>query len=121
SLGFGIVLGAIERFGRLDVPMPEGPPFFRFSDTDESIRTMNAIGFTDVRVDQLPLVWRLPSAGALFAAFPNRAVRTAALPRPPPEDALVDIHTAIVEEAAAYRRDEVIELPMAAVLTSGRA
>src|SRR5262249_20698412 len=118
SVGFGIVLGAIERFGRLDVPLPEGPPFFRFSDGDESIRSMEAAGFTDVRVVQLPLVWRLSSAGALFDAFANGAVRTAALLRAQTEDALVDIHTAIVEEAAAYRRGEIVELPMAAVLTS---
>jgi SAM-dependent methyltransferase len=119
SMGFGIVLSAIERFGRMDVPLPEGPPFFRFSDADESSRSMRAIGFTDVHVEQLPLVWRLASAGALFDAFANGAVRTAALLRAQTEDALVDIHTAIVEEAAAYRHGEAIELPMAAVLTSG--
>jgi SAM-dependent methyltransferase len=119
SVGFGIVLRAIERLGRLDVPLPEGPPFFRFSDSSESIRSMLAAGFVDPRVAQVPLLWQLPSAGALFDAFANGAVRTAALLRAQTEDALVDIHTAIVEEASAYRRGEVIELPMAAVLTSG--
>jgi SAM-dependent methyltransferase len=119
SVGFGIVLQAIERLGRMDVPLPEGPPFFRFSDSDESIRSMLAAGFVDPRVEQVPLLWQLPSAGALFDAFANGAVRTAALLRAQTPDALVDIHTAIVEEAAAYRCGEVIELPMAAVLTSG--
>ncbi len=61
----------------------------------------------------------LPSAGALFDAFANGAVRTAALLRAQTPDALVDIHTAIAEEAATYRRGDVIELPMTAVLTSG--
>jgi SAM-dependent methyltransferase len=119
SVGFGIVLGAIERFGRRDVPLPEGPPFFRFSDSAESIRSMEAAGLVDVRVEQLPLVWQLPSAGALFDAFANGAVRTAALLRAQTEDALADIHTAIVEAASTYRVGEVVELPMAAVLTSG--
>src|SRR4029077_16729525 len=40
SVGFGILLRASERLGRMDVPLPEGPPFFRFSDGDESIRSM---------------------------------------------------------------------------------
>jgi len=119
SVGFGIVLRAIERIGRLDVPLPEGPPFFRFSDRNESIRSMLAAGFVDPKVEQVPLLWQLPSAGALFDAFANGAVRTAALLRAQTEDALADIHTAIVEDASAYRRGEVIELPMAAVLTSG--
>jgi len=119
SVGFGIVLRAIERLGRLDVPLPEGPPFFRFSETGESIRSMLAAGFVDPRVDEVRLLWQLPSAGALFDAFANGAVRTAALLRAQSEDALVEIHTAVVEEASTYRRGEIIELPMAAVLTSG--
>jgi SAM-dependent methyltransferase len=119
SVGFGIVLGAIERLGRMDVPLPEGPPFFRFSDGGEAVRSMLAAGFADARVEQVPLVWCLPSAGALFDAFANGAVRTAALLRGQTPDALVAIHTAIVEEAATYRQGDIIELPMAAVLTSG--
>src|SRR5215831_437805 len=35
STGFGIVLKAIETHGRMDVPLPAGPPFFRFSDAGE--------------------------------------------------------------------------------------
>jgi SAM-dependent methyltransferase len=119
SVGFGIVLRAIERIGRMDVPLPEGPPFFRFSDPDECIRSMLAAGFVDPRVEQVPLSWQLASAGALYDAFANGAVRTAALLRAQTPDALIDIHTAIVEEAAAYRVGDVIELPMTAVLTSG--
>lgn len=121
SVGFGIVLRAIERFGRMDVPLPEGPPFFRFSDAGESARSMQAAGLVETRVEEVPLVWQLPSAGALFDAFANGAVRTAALLRAQTPDALVDIHTAIVEETSKYRRGDVIELPMAAVLSSGRA
>jgi SAM-dependent methyltransferase len=119
SVGFGIVLRAIERLGRMDVPLPEGPPFFRFSDSEEAVRSLLAAGFADARVEQVPLVWCLPSAGALFDAFANGAVRTAALLRAQTPDALADIHTAIVEEAGTYRRGDVIELPMAAVLSSG--
>jgi len=79
---------------------------------------MLAAGFVDPRVEQIPLVWKLPSASALYDAFANGAVRTAALLRAQNEDALVDIHTTIVEEASAYRHGEIVELPMAAVLTS---
>src|SRR5204863_7567523 len=34
AVGFGMVLKAIEQFGRLDVDLPEGPAFFRFSNPD---------------------------------------------------------------------------------------
>ena len=35
-LGFKIILNAIAAHGAMDVPLPEGPPFFRFSDAAES-------------------------------------------------------------------------------------
>src|SRR5262245_34194303 len=36
AVAFGIVLGAVQRHGRLDVPLPPAPPFFPFSDPAES-------------------------------------------------------------------------------------
>jgi len=120
SVGFGIVLSAIERHGRMDVPLPAGPPFFRFSDAAESSRSMLAVGFAEPRVETVPLVWRLPSGGALCDAFLHGAVRTAALLRAQTADAMTRIREAIVEAAERYRHADHIELPMAAVLTSGR-
>jgi len=118
SVGFGIVLKAIERHGRMDVPLPDGPPFFRFSDTAEASRSMAAAGFDSPRVETLPLVWRLTSRDALFDAFLHGAVRTAALLRAQTSDALTSIRRAIAEGAERYRKGDLIELPMAAVLTS---
>ena len=119
SIGFGIVLKAIETHGRMDVPLPAGPPFFRFSDAAESARSMIAAGFVDPHVQTVPLVWRLESADALCDAFLQGAVRTAALLKAQTPEALTNIRRAIVDGAERYRRGSVIELPMAAVLTSG--
>jgi len=118
SVGFGIVLKAIERHGRMDVPLPDGPPFFRFSDAAEASRSMIAAGFASPRVETVPLVWRLTSRDALFDAFLHGAVRTAALLRGQTPDALTSIRRAIAEGADRYRKGNSIELPMAAVLTS---
>src|SRR6266542_3168776 len=35
TIGFGIVLRAVERHGEPRVELPEGPPFFRYSDPEE--------------------------------------------------------------------------------------
>ena len=119
SVGFGIVLRAIETHGRMDVPLPEGPPFFRFSDPDEAARSLVAAGLADPRVEQIPLVWRLDSAAALYDAFVEGAVRTAALLKAQTPDALAAIRRAIADGVEPYRRGEAIEIPMAAVLSSG--
>jgi len=118
SVGFGIVLNAIEAHGRIDVPLPPGPPFFRFSDAAEASRSMSAAGFVDARVETVPLKWRLQAGDALCDAFLEGAVRTAALLRAQTPDALARIRHAIVEGAERYRKGDHIELPMAAVLTS---
>ena len=34
TVGFGITLRAIQAYGTMKVPLPEGPPFFRFSETE---------------------------------------------------------------------------------------
>ena len=119
SVGFGIVLKAIETHGRTDVSLPAGPPFFRFSDAAESMRTMSAVGFIHPLVQRLPLMWRLKSGEALYDAFLQGAVRTAALLRAQAPEATARIRRRIIEDAEAYRNGDTIVLPMAAVLTSG--
>jgi SAM-dependent methyltransferase len=119
AVGFGIVLKAIETHGRMDVPLPAGPPFFRFSDAAESTRSMTAAGFVAPHVQIVPLVWRLDSADALCDAFLQGAVRTAALLKAQTPEALVNIRRAITDGAEVYRQGDHIELPMAAGLSSG--
>ncbi|MGH9141843.1 MAG: class I SAM-dependent methyltransferase, partial [Vicinamibacterales bacterium] len=48
AVGFGMTLRAIEELGSSDVRLPEGPPFFRFSDAAGSRRTLEEAGFSDV-------------------------------------------------------------------------
>src|SRR5262249_4023027 len=66
SIGFQIVLAAIQQRGDLSVPLPEGPPFFKFSNIGESMRILSESGFSDVNVTKLPLTWRLDTASDLF-------------------------------------------------------
>ncbi len=85
AVGFGMALRAIEKFGKAQVTLPDGPPFFRFSDPAGTRATLEQAGFTDVELKELPLVWRLTSAGAAFEALLAR--RRADGCRPPRADA----------------------------------
>lgn len=118
AVGFGIVLQAIEQHGVVDVGLPAGPPFFRFSDTAECVRSLEAAGFVRPEVRRLPLVWQLSSPEGLFEAVTRGGVRTAALLRAQTPGALKNIAVAINERVGTYQRDGVIELPMSAVLAS---
>jgi len=112
--GMGIIVGAIQKYGDINVPVPPGPPFFRFSDPEESRRVLAAAGFIDVTVETVPQTWRLPSPDALFNVMYNGSVRNAAVLRGQKPDALEKIRDEIrlqVERAGN-------ELPMQAVLSS---
>src|ERR1051325_11449659 len=50
TAGFGITLGAVQTHGNMRVPLPDGPPFFRFSDWAESVRSLAAAGVTNARL-----------------------------------------------------------------------
>jgi SAM-dependent methyltransferase len=118
AVAFGIILESIQDHGNLDVPLPAGPPFFRFSDPEESKRTLTAQGFVNVQTLQVPQTWMLESGEALLATFRTAAVRTAALLNAQTMAALKKIHSEISSRVEAFRSDAFIVLPMPAILTS---
>jgi SAM-dependent methyltransferase len=118
AIAFGIVLRAIERHGRLDVPLPPGPPFFRFSDPEESRRSLLGVGFQTPEVVMVPQVWRLGSLDALFEIMRGGTVRTAGLLRAQTPEATDAIRAEIRDAVRPYERAGAVELPMPAVLAS---
>jgi SAM-dependent methyltransferase len=118
AVGFGMTLRAIEELGNKDVPLPEGPPFFRFSDAAATRATLEAAGFGDVEVRELPLVWRVTDADAVFEALSRGGVRTAAVLRAQTPEALAAIRDAVRRGVEAYAVDGGFALPMPAILAS---
>jgi len=118
AVGFGMVLQAIETFGRMDVGLPEGPPFFRFSDAEETRRTLERAGFRDISIRTLPLTWNLTSADAVFDAVWRSGVRTTAVLRAQAPEALTAIRSTVRRSVEAYARGGRYEVPMPAVLAS---
>jgi SAM-dependent methyltransferase len=121
AVGFRISLRAIEEFGDPSVQLPPGPPFFRFSDREECERVLESCGFEDIKMRQLPLVWKLDSAADLFAAFYGGSARTGGLLRAQPPANLANVRAAIEASAATYARsDGHLEIPMPALVVSAR-
>jgi SAM-dependent methyltransferase len=118
AVGFGIVLRAIEEHGHLNVGLPEGPPFFRFSATDECRQALARAGFEDVSVRTLPLTWELSSPDGVYEALSRGGVRTAAVLRAQTPDQLANIRAAIRRSAERYKEGDRYLIPMPAVLAS---
>jgi len=120
AIGFQMVLRAVESYGKLDVQLPQGPHFFRFSDPQESRRSVLGAGFVSPTVKTIPLLWRLHSPDALFENMFEGTVRTAGLLRAQSADAVRAIRKALRQAAMPYQKGDGVELPMPAVLVSAR-
>jgi ubiquinone/menaquinone biosynthesis C-methylase UbiE len=118
AVAFGIILDSVQSKGSMDVTLPPGPPFFRFSDPEESIRTVAAAGFVRPQTLQIPQVWQIESGDELLKTFQRAAVRTAALLRAQTPEALNNIRDEINARVEGFCRDGVIDLPMPSILTS---
>lgn len=118
AVGFGIILRAIEAHGNPNVPLPPGPPFFRFSDPDECSRVLLEAGFQEPHIVRLFQQWRLRSFEELFQAMESGTVRTGGLLRAQSSESLENIRRAIRDAAKIYEKDGGIELPMPALLAS---
>jgi ubiquinone/menaquinone biosynthesis C-methylase UbiE len=118
AVGFGIVLRSLAKYGSVNVSLPEGPPFFRFSEPDECNRSLLVAGFASPRVVKVPQFWRLPSADSLFEFMKTGTVRTAGLLQAQRPDALEKIREAMRDELTSYQKRYAVELPMPAILAS---
>lgn len=118
AVGFGLVLESVTAHGKTDVGLPAGPPFFRFSDAGEAVRTLLGAGYVAPTFTRVPQVWRLPSVERFFEVMREGTVRTRALLAGQTPEALAAIRAAVVEAARPYAKDGGIELPMPAVLAT---
>ena len=119
-LGFKIMLDAIAEHGVMDVALPDGPPFFRFSEPAESRRVLEEAGFSAPTVEEARVLWEMPQADTLFETFYHGAVRTGALLQAQSPAAQAAIRQAARENVLALADGEKTSLPMAAVIAAGR-
>ena len=120
AIGFQIMLREIETHGDPNVQLPEGPPFFRFSDPVESERTLRTVGFTNPSITEVQQMWELSSPDDLFVAFYEGTARTGGLLRAQSRNALHSIRATVIKAASTYEKNGVVQIPMPAILTSAQ-
>ncbi|MGU7773315.1 class I SAM-dependent methyltransferase [Burkholderia sp. MR1-5-21] len=118
AVGLGMILEAVGAHGTLDVPIPPGPPFFRFSDADESSRALRDAGFSDPDVREVSQTWHIALPETPFDLLKRCTVRTAAILNAQTPEALARIQAAVAERAAPYRLGDELQIPMPCVLAS---
>ena len=114
-----LVQEAIRSHGRVDVPAPVDAPRLRFGEPELCLALLQAAGFEQPEVRELPLAFTLESPHTVLelAATSPRVSRLLALQS---ADDRQRIEEAIVAGALAFRRGDHLHLPIPALLTVGR-
>jgi ubiquinone/menaquinone biosynthesis C-methylase UbiE len=117
---FNLVINAIESYGTFDVPLPQAPPIFRFSEHDECVNALTTAGFSDIEVTELPLHWNPASPEDLLSFLEKSSVRMALILEKQTPHALAKIHQSILDRAQRFKRGESYRLEWPAVMAMGR-
>ena len=90
----------------------------RFSDHDETRKTLLEADFVDPQVIDLPSLWNLSSPDALIQTFAEAGVRVGELLRLQTPEAIEAIKAFVHHEVSLYEQEGVFRVPMGAVLAS---
>lgn len=118
SQGFAIVLKAIEKCGNPAVALPQGPPFFRFSNGDECARCLWDAGFRGSITTRIPMTWTVPGPEEFFNAFYRGTPRTGGILRAQSAEQLSAIKSQVFESVQQFEVDGQLRVPMAAALST---
>ncbi len=120
SVGFEILLKSISQHGSLNVSLPDGPAFFRYSDPDFCSLALKEAGFSKILVNIISMVWELRDYNEFFDAFYKGSARNGGLLRRQTPGALNKIRDDIKQRVSIYKRENKLYLPMSAILASGQ-
>ena len=116
---FALVLSTIQAHGDMDVPLPQAPPIFRFSDSDECRTVLESAGFIETEVTEIRPIWRVTSGQQVLDMIYRATVRTAALLELQTPDAVQKIHNDILEGAEEYKSGDTYNMVWPVVVASG--
>jgi len=120
AIGLQIVHEAIQSQGNLAIALPEGPPFFHFSNPENCIDSLTKAGFNHAVVQPIPLTWELENVEELFDAFYQGTARTGGFLRTQSSQFLAKIRVAVQETALKYMSNNKLVLPMPALVASAQ-
>lgn len=122
SPGARIVQHAITEYANQDVPVPQGPEYFTYSQPRACQAVLTKAGFdpSTFKFETVCSEWLVPSANFLFESELNAGVRTAALLAAQEPDTLEKISRYIADAVRAYEKGGGYAIPFAAHVVTGR-
>jgi SAM-dependent methyltransferase len=117
---FGLVLGAVQKHGNMNVNLPAGPPLFRFGELTECEEALRAAGFTSVSVTELPMVWPFSAPEDVVPAVIASTARIGPILAMQTAEQRRNTEDAIAGGAKKYVSARGVEIPTAVLLAVGQ-
>lgn len=117
---FKVVLPIIQAHADMKVPLPEAPPIFLYSDHKTCRQTLTDVGFDNVDVVELPLIFKARSSQRVLDLLHDATVRTSALLSLQTKDVQSQINAEIVAAMEARQAQSGLDLAFPAVLASAQ-
>jgi SAM-dependent methyltransferase len=121
-----IIMTAVKPYVARTV-MPEGPPFFHYSDRTVGQHALERAGLTDVVIEEVPMTWPIRSARDVLRYFRDGGARIGEVLRQLTPEAATEVEASVAASLAEYRSHdpsasaaEAYKVPTAAVIFSGR-
>jgi SAM-dependent methyltransferase len=116
----GLLFGAVQTHGTVNVDLPPGPSLFRFGDPAECERALRAGGFVSVSVTEIPMLWPFAAPEAVVPGVVASTARLGPLLSMQTEEQRRNIETAIIAGAKTYTTSTGVAIPTAVVLAVAR-
>lgn len=117
---FGLIANAAKEHGNPNVPVPPGPPMFRFGESEECERVLRLTGFENVSIRKHQALARFPRPEQMLEMIALGTVRTRKVLSLQTPEARARIERAIVETAATFATPGGIEIPAPFLVAMGR-
>lgn len=115
-----IIGDATQRHADKSVTLPAGPGMFMLSDPWVVTALMEAAGFSDVQIEELPSSFAPASPRSLFDMMRNSMVRSAYVFERQTQEVQSRIEQAIIDDAAKALAEGAGKIPCPAILISGK-
>jgi SAM-dependent methyltransferase len=119
SAFFGTIFNAVTAHANMDVGLPPSPPPFRMSDAEIASTAMEAAGFEEIKVKDVPIVLGAP-ADTFMDFFKKLSVRMTMILDRQDTDVKQAIEDEIMSGLAQFDEGGILQIPMPAIVVSGR-
>lgn len=116
SKAFDLIMSALKEEGDVNISLPEGPDFYKFSDPHTAKEILTTIGFKTIEAAQIEFIWTLASYEELFQTFYKGGIRIGGILRAQSPEAIPKMIENLKQKTKAFQKKGKLEIPTSVML-----